>query len=264
MSRFAEKEVRPNTKDEDKAKAIVARRYIQASRDYREIFGEITLPFSEDSKKVTRTKSKATTEKEIERLLLVQAVEIAFSRFTDLSFHTILYPELSEEEARIKYAESFKLPKDARISKEYRERLPVINVSDPRIPVWVKDEKAEVKEWIDTKRIRNNVLIPDRPHIAFTHDGTRYQPYTVTQAIERFAKDEEGEPYTETIDLYITHPEFFRTRGRDSAGSRSGGGIVPYLDTLNGCPGVGVGSPGNPDVGYGAGSRGKKLIILGS
>lgn len=148
--------------------------------------------------------------------------------------------------------------------KEYEVRFPVVNAVDPRVPISEKDRRAGIKDWIETGKITNQTQIPDKPYIVFTHDGTLYLPYTVNQAISMFEKDEVAEPMIETTDLYLNHPEFFINRGRDAAGSRAGDGDVPCLSMFDGNPGVSSGSTRSPAQGFGAGSRGKEIIVLGS
>src|SRR3989344_8805301 len=121
-----------------------------------------------------------------------------------------------------------------------------------------------MSQWVEKQLGRfakdsDQTQIPDKPHIVFTHDGTLYLPYTVNQAIEKFADDEVGEPYAETLDFYLNHSEFFQTRGRDSAGSRTEYGNVPCLNTFLGKPGVYAVLPDNPSQYFCAGSRDKVL-----
>ncbi len=197
-------------------------------------------------------------------LAIEAAVTKAVEDFIGLGYHKYLYPKLTSEKAEGKYRAAFTLPEDITIPEEYRERFPIVNVIDPRIPTAEKDKRAGVREWTDTNKFTNNVRIPRRPYITFTHDNTRYQPYTVNQAITKFASDEVGEPYTETVDLYVHQSELFRNLGRNSAGSRAGDGSVPCLSTFGACPEVNAVSPGILPQNFGAGSRGKKLIVLGS
>ena len=114
------------------------------------------------------------------------------------------------------------------------------------------------------REIVNQIQIPNKPYVTFPHDGTRYLQDTVGQAEAKFAEDEVGEPLIETVDLYLNDPNLFRTYGRDAAGSRTWDGGIPCLREVNGYPGVGEDSLDNTEEDWGAGSRGRKIIALGS
>lgn len=257
MSRFLERGVGRFQKDKNRGKAGLAKTVVTALKAWRDAYGEIPLP---QPKEKPQRKTKETPL----RITLEAVVATCAFRYIGLGFHTFIYPDVSEEEATEKYLGDFAVPKDARMPKEYKGRFDVINAVDPRVPPKEKDKRGKINEWINTGNIEDQTFIPEKPYIVFTHDGTLYLPYTVNQAIGRFAEDEVGEPLTETIDLYLNHPEFFRTRGRDAAGSRTVYGDVPCLSVFNGYPRVDAESPGNPRQDFGAGSRGKKIIVLGS
>lgn len=258
MSRFVEREAGRFQKDKDRAKAGLAKTLVAALKAWRDAYGEI--PLLPQPKEKPQRKTKETPL----RITLEAVVATCAFRYIGFGFHTVVYPDLSEEEATEKYLGDFTVPKDARMPKEYKGRFDVINAVDPRVPPKEKDKRGKINEWINTGNIEDQTFIPEKPYIVFTHDGKLYLPDSVTQAEAKFAEDEVGEPLTETIDLFFNHPEFFKTRGRDSAGSRTGNGSVPFLNTFRGGPAVFAISPGSPVRDFGAGSRGKVIIELGS
>lgn len=262
MYQRTERELARDIHDSDPAKAGLARMLRDGLRTWRKAYDDIPLAETkEESGKPQRTKETKETPRPLN---LKEIVATCADRYIGLGRHMVVYPDLSEGEAIERYRADFTVPKDARMPKEYKVRFPVVNAVDPRIPIPEKDRRAGIKEWINTGNIENQTFIPDKPYVVFTHNGTLYLPNTVNQAMGRFKENEVGEPLTETIDLYLNRPDFFRTRGRDSAGSRTEDGTVPFLHTFGGGPEVDADSPDDPTRRYGAGSRGKKIIELGS
>lgn len=200
-----------------------------------------------------------------------------------LGFHTEVYPQLSAEGAEEQYRKDFILPEGAAQPAEYVGRFDVALVVEPRISLTRKHELAkrimeldldsvargwatsQVREWVNTGNIQDLTEHPtDKPYLVFTHDGQRYRPFTVKQAIQRFADDEVGNPQVEITDLFLKHPEYFVDHGIYAAGSHYGGGLVPCLGAFSDEPGVSADLFGSPFQSWGAGSRGKEYIILGA
>lgn len=262
MYQRTERELARDIRDSNPARAGLARMLRDGLRTWRKVYGDVPLP--ETKEKPSKPKEKQARKETTRPIDLVEIVTKCVDRYIGFGFHRVVYPDLSEEEAIEKYREDFTIPKDARQPKEYEGRFPIINAVDPRIPLPEKHKRARIKEGINTGNITNQTHIPDKPYIVFTHDGARYLPDTINQATSKFEKDEVAEPMTETTDLYLNHPEFFRNRGRDAAGSRTGFGLVPYLVAFVGSPRVSSVSADDPYQGRGAGSRGKEIIVLGS
>ncbi len=207
-------------------------------------------------------------EKEVKeaprRLALEKIVAKCVDRYLGLGFHIFIYPDVSEEEAVEKYRKDFSIPGGASKPEEYDSRFDVYYAVEPRVSLSRKHKRAGISELTDTLKISNSTHIPDKPYIAFTHDGTLYLPYTVNQAVRRFSEDEVGESQTETTDLYLNHPVLFAIFGRDAAGSRTEYGNVPSLVAFFGRPRVEENRPGASHQHWGVGSRGKKIIELGT
>lgn len=228
-------------------------------------------------------REQVSTETPLLREDLERIVTEQVKRFIALGFHREVYPDLSKAEAKAKYQADFVLPKQAVQPPEYRGRFDEVLVVEPRIsltrkhklagrikeldlvPVAKKWTTSQVADWINTETIQDLTPHPtDIQYLVFTHDGQRYCPLTVEQAIGQFASDEVGSPQLEMIGLFLQKPIFFDGRGIDAAGSRNKFGSVPYLDTFNGRPEVGAHSAGNQNQDWGALSRGKEIILLGS
>ena len=186
-------------------------------------------------------------------LIIAQQV----NRLIQLGFHKEL--GMSKEE----YRAGFTLPAGASQPESYKGRFDALLVVEPRIVLARQHARAGIKEWINTDNIQNLTKFPDTPYAVWTHDGQKYRPFSVEKAIKRFATDEVGSPQIEVTALYLQHPEYFKNRGVDAAGSRGGGGGVPGLDTFVGGPGVRAPWIDRPGQGWGAGSRGKEIIRLG-
>lgn len=201
------------------------------------------------------------------RVDLKEIVTKCVDIYIGLGFHRVVYFDLSEEEAIEKYRKDFTVPRDARQPAEYQGCFDVVIVHEPRVTVTEKSSRARIHAWIHPGDITNLPEIPDKPYIAFTHDGTRYLEFsTVNQAMERFSDDEVGEPLTETIGVYSIYSEFFENGGRIAAGSSTkNDSVVPYLNPFdeNGEPEINVEPPDYPSRGNRVGSRGKEIIKLG-
>lgn len=188
---------------------------------------------------------------------LEQVVSRQVDRYVGLKFHEEL--GMSESE----YRQSLSLPEGVMQPETYRGRFDVLLVVEPRISLARQHRLAKIAEYIATDKIVNLTEIPNKPYAVWTHDGQIYRPITVEQARNQFKDDEVGSPQLEVTDFYLQHPEYFKGRGIDAAGSQYEGGYAPYLAAFHGGPRVvayGVGS--QPQL-WGALSRGKEIIKLG-
>lgn len=233
--------------------------YIAAARAIR----KDKIPLSERAQKQRDGKIPSKRIEHLRHPDLSEAVRKAAARFIGLGFHRAVYPDIPEEEAQRRYKKDFSLPEGARMPEEYEARFPVVNVVEPRISISAKAELARI-ELVNVCVVTNETQISDKPYIAFTHDGHRYFRHRVDEAISEFVEGEVGEPLTETVDLWLNHPGILKFHGRDSVGSRTEKGRIPSVDNFRGHPKIEVTLPGDPSPYFGAGSRGEKIIELGS
>ncbi len=189
---------------------------------------------------------------------LEYVVSRQIDRYVDLKFHS----ELGMSEAD--YRQSLALPEGTLQPESYRGRFDVLLVVEPRITLVRQHKLANITEYISTDKIVNIDEVPDYPYAIWTHDGQVYRPVTVEQARDKFLNDEVGSPQLEVTDLYLQHPEYFKGRGIDAAGSQDGGGRVPTQRAFYGGSEVRASEAGNADQDWGAGSRGKEIIRLGA
>lgn len=200
-------------------------------------------------------------------VLLTPEVIVAkhVDRYVKLSFHRVVYPKLSDIEAEAKYRSDFKLPEaGTRQPETYKGRFDLLATIDPRISLARKHKLAGIAEYINTDKISNLTPVPARPYAIWTHDANRYRKYTVDQATAKFADDEVGSPQVEVTDFYLNYPQFFKDHGVDASGSRHEDDCVPDLNTFRGWPRVDASWSGAQNSDWGALSRGKEIIELGS
>lgn len=247
-----EAELGPYQKDPNPAKAGLATRIKTGVHTWKKLYGDFPLPEQAQSRKTRAVESKLVLSQTLEWLVSRQV-----NRFIELGFHS----EVAQTEEE--YRRYLALPEGLTQPEAYKGRFDIPLVVEPRLSLTTTHCIAGITEYIKTGNIENLTPVPKTPYIAWTHDGTKYQPYSVEKALTLFAEDEVGSPQIEVTSLYLSHPEFFRGRGIDAAGSRHGGSRVPYLYTFHGRPGVRAGRVGNPDSLWGALSRGNEIVVLG-
>lgn len=259
MSLWVEKQLERFAEDSDSGKAALARTVRGNLIAWRNRYGDISLHQSSEENKTVRAKETPLCS------YLEATVRECVNRYMNLGFHTFVYPNIREEEAVYKYRKDFAIPEGARKPEEYDSRFDLVLAIEPRVSLPRKCKRARIGGPIEMLEISDLTPISDKPYIVFTHDGTRYYPYTVKQALTRFSEDEVAEPLTETIDLYLKYPALLASyRGRDAAGSRTEDGLVPNVDntTIFGTF-IQWARPGASHQRFGVGSRGKKIIELG-
>lgn len=195
--------------------------------------------------------------------LLVPNLELVIASSVDRFVELGLHEKLGKTEQD--YRAEFVLPEGAGQPESYKGRFDIPVVVEPRVSLAFIHKRAGIREYIDTDKVRNLVECPtDYPYIIFTHQGYRYRPYSVDRALTLFEDDEIGAPQIEVSSLYLEHPEFFLGRGLDAAGSQYEDNEVPFFDTFYGKPKVIARKIDHEDYSWGALSRGKEIIRLGT
>lgn len=181
------------------------------------------------------------------------------NRFVGLGFHEVLSQK--EEE----YRRGFTLPESGFSQPEaYQGRFDILLVVDPRLSLPVVHKRAGVDELCKIEEIRNLTPVPSGPYVAWTHDASRYGPFSVEEALAYFADDEVGSPQVEVTGMYLHYPEFFEKYSIYASGSCIGGDRgVPYLYRFRRNSRVVAGTLDNKHPSWGVLSRGREITQLG-
>lgn len=209
---------------------------------------------------------------------LEQEVARQRDRYIELGFHKEVYPDTDEADAKERYRADFTLPDGTEQPKGYKGRFDVSLVIEPRInlPMQHRRQNPPILEKIGTADILNLIDIPRTPYLVWTHDGQRYNKFSVQQTMASFADDEVGSPQIEVTALYLQYPEYFKDEGyKDAAviatGSRDGSTWgserklvwATLIDAYKGQPTVGSCWLGPMVIDAGKASRGKEITELG-
>ena len=201
---------------------------------------------------------------------LNQTVQGQLNRYINKGLHRKIYPKDDPSQAEQKYRQDFVLPSGSIQPESYSGRFNQPLVVDPRLNLEDYCRPARVGSF--ETDIVDVVPTPDTPYLLFTHDGQRYLSRSVSEAERMFAADEVGSTIIEVMAQYIQYPKNFPTynfiigRGIMATGSRcENASNVPDLSSVA-LGGTTIGSSGL-DEGeryWGAGSRGRKVILLGN
>lgn len=151
-------------------------------------------------------------------------------RLIELGFHRVVHPELSEAQAEAEYRES--LPKIGLQPPNYNGRFDIPVLVDPRVPPPDQLSRAEIREWLSTRTVKNTVEGPDKPYVQWTQVGKRLLNLSPKGAMRMLDKDEVGCTFLEVIALYLQHPKIFENRKVIALSSRLRG-AAPYLGKFN-------------------------------
>lgn len=182
------------------------------------------------------------------------------NKYIELGFHR----ELGISQAA--YRARFELPQGVGQPEAYVGRFDIPLVIDPRVGLARQAALGGIEVWenFDISQVDEDLTeVPGEPYLGFTHDGRKYRPYSIREAMKLFAADEVGSPLAEVIALYAQHPECFVESGVYAAGSRYQYDNVPRLSRSR-TMSIDAGWIGDKFGGMGVLSRGRGIVRLGA
>jgi len=152
------------------------------------------------------------------------------------------------------------LPKFSPQPETFRGRFDIPVIVETRIPLARMLKLADIDCYFDSNEVKDwskgNFKTPEKPYVAWVHDGARNRGRSVEKVRKSLAPDERGGTVFEGITLYLREPKILESHFLDLPGSQVGSAHAPSLRLWVGrlglgCSWVGGAPPGCASVSCG-------------